>query len=157
MYAQTIEDIVAEAGRLFALRYHCSESIVIAVGEFYLEPYPELLTRVSDPFGGGLGGCRDELCGLLSGATLILGALFGRTSYQEDDKWLYAYVCAYRDEFIATNGTAVCRPLRDHYAEGGGRCGPLVASATDQLVRLIEQIASERPEAARQLARRLPA
>jgi C_GCAxxG_C_C family probable redox protein len=157
MTARTVDDIVAEAGRLFGLKHHCSEAIVIATGQFYLDPYPELLTRASDTFGGGVGGCRDELCGLLSGATLILGALFGRVSYREDDKWLYEIVKRYREGFIATNGTSVCRPLWEYYSADGGRCGPLVEDATRQLVELIERVADERPEAASRLARRAQA
>jgi C_GCAxxG_C_C family probable redox protein len=155
MTPMSVEDIVAEAAGLFELKHHCSEAIVIAAGRFYLDPFPEELVRASCSFGGGVGGCRDELCGLLSGATLILGALWGRVSFQEDDKWLYEIVCQYRDRFIATNGTSVCRPLRDYYAVDGGRCGPLVESATRQLVELIERVADERPDAAARLARRI--
>lgn len=151
---KTVQDIVDEAARLFDLRHHCSEAIVMATGHFYLSPYPEVLTRVSCPFGGGVGGCRDEICGLFGGATIVLGALWGRESYVEDDKWLYEIVCQYRDRFIADNGTTVCRPLRDHYAVDGGRCGPLVEYATRELVQLIERVADERPEAAMRLARR---
>lgn len=157
MTARSIDDIVADAAALFALRHHCSEAIVIAAGRFYLDPFPDELVRASCPFGGGVGGCREELCGLFSGATLILGALWGRLSYAEDDKWLYEIVCRYRDRFIATNGTTVCRPLRDYYAVDGGRCGPLVESATRQLVELIERVADERPDAAARLARRVTA
>ncbi|MGI6367179.1 MAG: C-GCAxxG-C-C family protein [Anaerolineae bacterium] len=149
-----LERIVADASRIFDLKHHCSEAIVMAVGGFYLDPYPDLLTRVACPFGGGVGGCRDELCGLVSGATIVLGALWGRTSYAEDDKWLYEVVCACRNRFIETNGTSLCRPLRDHYAVDGGRCGPLVEQATRDLVLLIEQTAQANPAAAARLARR---
>ena len=155
MTPRTIDEIVADAAELFGLRHHCSEAIVMATGRFYLDPFPDELVRASCPFGGGVGGCRDELCGLLSGAILLLGALWGRVSYLEDDKWLYEVVCQYRDSFVATNGTSVCRPLHDQYAADGGRCGPLVESATRQLVELIERVADERPDAAARLARRI--
>ena len=111
MTIRTMDDIVTEAARLFDLRHHCSEAILMATGQFYLEPFPDALIRASCPLGGGVGGCRDELCGLLSGAILVLGALWGRVSYAEDDKWLYEVVSEYRDWFIAANGTSICRPL----------------------------------------------
>lgn len=127
---------------------------MIAVGDYYLHPVPELLIRASCPFGGGVGGCRDELCGLVSAATLILGALWGRASSQEDDKWLYEVVCAYRDRFVAAHGGTLCRPIRDRYGQEGGRCDPVVEQGVRMLVELIEETADRLPERAAKLARR---
>ncbi|NLT73081.1 MAG: C_GCAxxG_C_C family protein [Chloroflexi bacterium] len=152
---RTVDDLVADAQALFDLRYHCSEAIAISTCRHYLDPFPAEIAQISCPFGGGVGGCRDELCGLLSGAVVALGALWGRQSCEEDDKWLYEVVCEYRDGFIQDNGTSVCRPLRDYYAQDGGRCGPLVADATRKLIELIERVAEQRPEAAARLARRV--
>ncbi len=148
------DQIIAEAGRIFAAKYHCSEAIVIAVGNYYLHPVPEVLIRASCPFGGGVGGCREELCGLLSGATLVLGALWGRTTSEEDDKWLYDVVCTYRDRFIAAYGETPCRPLRDRYSQEDERCLWLVQDATRMLVELIEETADRLPEKAQSLAQR---
>ena len=101
-----------------------------------------------------MGGCRDELCGVLSGATIVLGALWGRTSSQEDDKWLYEVVCAYRERFIAAYGETQCHPLRERYVESPTRCGPLVEDGVRILIELIEETADRLPEQAAKLARR---
>jgi len=150
----SVEDIVAEAERLFGLRHHCSEAIVMATGNYYLDPLPEILIRASCPFGGGVGGCREELCGLVSGAALVLGALWGRTTPQEDDRWLYDVICEYRQRFIDANGTTKCAPLRAVYEAQSRRCDPLVKEATRMLVEIIEEIADRMPEKAQVLARR---
>lgn len=127
---------------------------MIAVGDYYLDPVPEVLIRASCPFGGGVGSCRDELCGVLSGATLILGALWGRLSADEDDKWLYEIVRQYRERFAETFGDTACRPLRQGYEERGERCVPIVENGVRMLVELIEETADRLPEQAAKLARR---
>ncbi len=121
---------------------------MIAVGDYYLKPSVEILTRVSCPFGGGVGGCRDELCGVLSGATIVLGALWGRVASSEDDKWLYEAVCAYRERFIAAFGGSACRPLREPFEQRNERCVPIVTEGVRLLVELIEETAERLPEQA---------
>lgn len=155
MRKTTLEEIVAEAERLFEMRHHCSEAIVIATGGYYLDPLPEILIRASCPFGGGIGGCREEVCGLVSGATLVLGALWGRTTPQEDDHWLYEVVCEYRRRFIAAYGTTQCAPLREQYEAKAQRCTPLVKGATRMLLEIIEEVADRMPEKAQRLAHRV--
>ena len=45
-------DRIAEcAGELFVAGHHCSEAVVIAVGDHLFGKCPELLIRASDPFG----------------------------------------------------------------------------------------------------------
>ncbi len=127
---------------------------MIAVGDYYLGGVPEPLVRASGPFGGGVGGCRDELCGVLAGATLILGALWGRTRADEDDKGLYELVCTYRQRFLRAHGSTICRPLRQPYEERGERCVPVVQEGVRMLVELIEETADASPERAAKLARR---
>ena len=154
---ESAQGVVTEAGSLFAVKYHCSEAIVIAVGNAYMDPLPEVLIRTSCAFGGGLGGGREELCGLLSGAAIVLGALWGRTTNEEDDKWLYEVISDYRDRFIAAFGETPCRPLRDRYQAEHGGCGPLVEDATRMLIELIEETADRLPDKADRLARRIEA
>jgi len=112
---------------------------VLAVGEHYLAPLPEVLLRASNPFGGGVAGCRQELCGALSGSILILGALWGRTSSTEKDDHLKALVSRLREGFIARYGSAICQPIRDVARDEVIGCLPVVEAAIQMLVPLIEE------------------
>lgn len=112
--------------------------MVIAVGDHYLGKTPEILQRASCPFGGGIGGCYQELCGVLSGGTLILGALCGRASSSESDEELRALGCEFRQRFIDLAGSSQCQAIRDSLPDQPKRCLPIVEEGTRLLVELLE-------------------
>jgi len=118
---------------------------VIAVGDHYFGQVPELLVRASCPFGGGVGGSHQELCGVLGGGTLLLGALWGRASSAENDDFVRNLVCRFREQFIATAGNAQCQAILDGLPDEKGRCLPIVIEGTRILVKLIEEAAKEHP------------
>ncbi|MHB0858933.1 MAG: C-GCAxxG-C-C family protein [Anaerolineae bacterium] len=109
---------------------------MIAVGDRFFGRAPELLVRASDAFGGGIGGCHEEVCGVLSGGALVLGALKGRLSPSENDEALYALLRAFREQFIAMAGHSLCNPVRNRLPEQDKRCAPIVAEGTRILLEL---------------------
>ncbi len=111
---------------------------MIAVGDHYMGKTPELLLRASAPFGGGVGGCREEICGALSGGILVLGALMGRTLPTENDEHLRDLVRLLRDRFQAAMGHTHCNPIRNTLPEEERPCGPLVEQGARLIVELIE-------------------
>ena len=112
--------------------------MAIAVGDYYLDPSPALLKRVSCAFGGGVGGCRQELCGALGGGVVALGALYGREVVSEDDAELKELICKFRDAFIAHFGTSRCEPIRNAQPDVEKRCRGVVQEGTRLLVEVIE-------------------
>ena len=133
-------DRIAErAGELFVSGHHCSEAVVIAVGDHLFGKCPEVLIRASDPFGGGVALTREELCGVLSGGVMILGALRGRMSPTEDDKPLYALVARFRERFLALAGSTQCQPIFAGYPEKHKRCQPIVVAGTKLLMEMLEE------------------
>ena len=118
---------------------------MIAVGDRYLSDVSETLIRVSCPFGGGVGGCYEELCGVLSGATIVLGALWGRVTAAENDDLVRDLACRFRQHFIEANGSSQCRAIRDSLPDQPKRCLPVVQEATRVLAELIEEAAKEHP------------
>jgi len=94
--------------------------------------------RISTPFAGGVGGSEQEMCGVLSGGILLLGALWGRTSSQEDDSLVYRLASRFRDRFIALAGSSQCRAIRERLPERPKRCQPIVSGGIRTLVELIE-------------------
>jgi C_GCAxxG_C_C family probable redox protein len=113
--------------------------VVIAVGEHYMNPLPDVLVRASDTFGGGVGGSRKELCGALAGGVMLLGALWGRVSAQEDDTRVYELTKRFREQFLEEFGETICEPLRDMQPEAEKRCGDVVDRTVRILVALIEE------------------
>jgi C_GCAxxG_C_C family probable redox protein len=93
-------------------------------------------------FSGGVGNTREELCGALSGGVMIIGALFGRASVEEDDQPAIDLVARYRKRFLETFGHTRCSDLRDELIDAPGgldSCGELVAQAATVLIALIEE------------------
>ncbi len=112
---------------------------MIAVGDHYLGQTPEILVRVSCPFGGGLGGGREELCGVLSGGALLLGALWGRTTPTEKDEDLRMLVRRFRGWFLDRYGSTRCEAIRSQMPEMDKRCAPVVEEGTRTLVEMMEE------------------
>ncbi|HHX65547.1 MAG TPA: C_GCAxxG_C_C family protein [Chloroflexi bacterium] len=118
---------------------------MIAGGDHYLNPIPEVLVKASCPLGGGIGGCREDVCGLVTGGILIMGAIWGRTSPDEDDKPLYELARRFRQYFIDRFDTSVCDPIRKSFPESEKPCAPLVEDATRLLITMIEEAAQDEP------------
>ncbi|OGO05269.1 MAG: hypothetical protein A2Y73_08545 [Chloroflexi bacterium RBG_13_56_8] len=116
---------------------------MIAVGDHYWGKAPEILIRASCPFAGGVGGSREELCGVLSGGTILLGALRGRTSYQENDEAVRTLSDEFRKRFIAMAGSAQCKAVRDSLPDVYKRCAPIVEQGTRILMELLEEVPEE--------------
>ena len=111
---------------------------MIAVGDHYFGQVPEILLRASCPFGGGVGGCREELCGVLSGGILILGALRGRMSPTENDEGVRLQARQYRDWFIRRYGHCGCNPIRNQMPDVDKRCRSVVEEGARELVELLD-------------------
>ncbi len=111
---------------------------MIAVGDYLYGKCPELLVRVSNPFGGGVALTREEVCGVLSGSVMILGTLRGRVSPTEDDKPFYAEVAGFRERFLALAGSTKCRPIFEGFPEKQKRCQPIVVAGTRLLMEMLE-------------------
>jgi C_GCAxxG_C_C family probable redox protein len=105
---------------------------VLAVGgQLWGEVDPQIL-RMSSGLAGGLGCGHQELCGALSGGSMIIGALHGRTSPDDDDAECNRRVSEYRARFLQEFGTTCCQELRDngYGSEGQWPCSVLVEGAT---------------------------
>ena len=95
---------------LFLQGYNCSQAVFTAFApEMGLEE--KLALRMSGALGGGMGGLR-EVCGAVSSMFVILGALEGYdTPDQEAKQRLYRRIQTLGEQFRAENGTLICREL----------------------------------------------
>lgn len=107
---------------------------MLAVGEHLWGRVDEGLLRASSGLAGGLGCSHLELCGALIGGALIVGAMYGRTTPDEDDAECNRLICSYQEQFVRTFGTSRCFDLRasGYGSDGQWPCATLV----EQAVRL---------------------
>ena len=104
-------DHAAKARDLFLEGYNCSQAVVCAF-EDLTGLDRQTAARLSSSFGGGMGRLR-EVCGVVSGALLVLGILCGYDdpSDQEAKAAHYKLVQEFARRFKELNGSIICREL----------------------------------------------
>lgn len=100
-----------KAEELFRQGYNCAQSVFGAFADV-LGMSVEEATRIASPFGAGFGKLR-EVCGAVSGMTLLVGYLkgYGDPTDSESKKALYAFIQKMCGEFEETEGSLICREL----------------------------------------------
>ena len=73
---------------------------MLAVGGHILGDLDSLIVKMTNGFAGGVGGSRQEMCGALSTGVMIIGALHGRSSLEEDDLPAQRLAARYRPRRI---------------------------------------------------------
>ena len=103
-------------------KFNCAQSVLLAFGD--KTGLDEKTARaIADGMGGGVGGCKEEICGALSGAVLALGMLLPHV--EEDDQAakerIYATVSEFRRRFTERFGYCRCGDLLNHEASEADR------------------------------------
>jgi C_GCAxxG_C_C family probable redox protein len=125
--------------------------MVLAVGGHLLGETVSRAVRWATPFAGGLGGTRQEICGALSGAAMVIGALYGRDGPEGDRQQVNALTSRFRERSLVELGATRCQDLYNQIhaqAPGApGSCAVLTESAARLVLELLaeEQEQSEQP------------
>jgi len=140
MDKQTAKRIQQNAWRYLEQGYHCSEAILLAVGEGCLPEVDPLALRIATPFAGGIGGGHMEVCGALSGGIMLIGALYGRSDALTNDDHCLAQAAEFRERFLREFGFTTCQALKDNWVGQPGQesCKELTARAAEILIDLLE-------------------
>lgn len=99
------------AEQLFKQGYNCAQSVLLAFGDVTgLEK--DTAAKLASSFGGGLGRMR-EVCGAVSGASMVLGLVRGYSDPDdlEAKKAHYHLVQEFARRFKEQNGSIICREL----------------------------------------------
>ena len=109
---------------------------MLAVGEHLLGWLDDRTRRMACALGGGIGGSHQEACGALTGGVLVLGALYARSSPDQEDTELYGRVSAFREQFLAEFGFTRCAELQasGFGSDGTQPCSVLVERAAQILL-----------------------
>jgi C_GCAxxG_C_C family probable redox protein len=132
-------EIAELAAGLLREGYHCSEAVLLAVGPRVVRDWHPACVRMSTGFAGGMGGSRQDVCGALAGGVMVIGALFGRSTL-EDDALAQRLAKQFRERFVEAFGTTQCIRLREEVVEGEnglGSCAVLVQRTTMMLLQVL--------------------
>lgn len=100
-----------KAMALFCEGYNCAQSVVLAFSDL-LDVDEATLSRMSCSFGGGIGRLR-EVCGAVSGMSMVIGLLCGYEGPETGSVKAnhYTRVQDLAKAFEVQNGAIVCREL----------------------------------------------
>ncbi|MBQ7912272.1 MAG: C_GCAxxG_C_C family protein [Clostridia bacterium] len=99
-----------KAKELFKQGYACSQAVALAFVDL-VGVSREDITKLTLPFGGGLGRLR-LTCGAISGMAVVIGLLFAEDkATQENKKEVYAITQVLCEKFKAENGSLICADL----------------------------------------------
>jgi C_GCAxxG_C_C family probable redox protein len=134
-----------KAAALFDEGFACSQAVLGA----FCEPLGmdrALAMKIANGFGGGIAR-RQEICGAVSGAVMVIGLKYGRTEAgdMQAHKKTYEKVNAYCNAFEAKHGFIQCRDLlgcgMEEAKEKGlftSLCPKFVRDAADILEELMQ-------------------
>jgi len=134
------KDIMEKAKAMLDAGWHCSESVLIAVGENYFKISPEM-KQLSTPFAGGVGNTHHELCGALTGGLMVIGGAMGRSNNGTEDQACQDTAAAWREAFLTHFGQLRCCELRENWIGQPGQpdCSELVRQAAGVLMDLLAE------------------
>lgn len=120
--------------------FHCAESIANTIGELFPDN-SNLDCKVSSGFCGGIGRCRLDVCGALSGGIIVLGSIYGRDKGEGDISKLVDFSARLRQLFVDEFKTTVCRDVIENLENMPeyDNCKDLTAQTAWLLYNLIKE------------------
>lgn len=94
-----------KAKQLFEQGYACSQAVVLAFKDLF-NVDEETLSKLSLPFGGGLGRLR-LVCGAASGVAFVIGQIYGDLEKPK----VYDITRTIMEEVEKVNGSLICKDL----------------------------------------------
>lgn len=92
--------------------YNCAQAVIGAFTDKTGLTLEQSMA-IAGGFGGGVGGCHEELCGALSGGIMVLGLLFPHLcgGDAEGKKAFYQLTREFRERFLAIFSVTRCEDL----------------------------------------------
>ncbi len=109
---------------------------MLTVGEHLMGGSQPEAFKMCSLFAGGVGGCREEMCGALSAGVIILGALYGRSALTDDEQRAKQQAAEWRERFVSHFGATRCASIREEHATLEDGCAPVVQQAAALFLEL---------------------
>ena len=121
----------------FSRGFNCAESIVVPFSSAFGRDGAEMM-KLATPFGAGIGGRRD-LCGILTGGTMIIGLLHGRIDPADAEQKAIAYKMAarYYRWFKEKQKVRCSEIVRGKFTGHTDACVELMGEAQAKLLELV--------------------
>ena len=97
-----------KAKQLFEQGYACSQAVVLAFKDIF-NIDEETLTKLTLPFGGGLGRLR-LVCGAASGVAFVIGQIYGDLEKVK----VYEITRTIMEQVEKVNGSLICKELLEN-------------------------------------------
>lgn len=134
-----MENLRALATKYHDEGYNCAESVVKVSNECMQLHLPDEALRMVSILGGGVGGS-GCICGALSGACLVLGALVGRVDKDEKSKpEMNAPIKEFHTLWVNHFHSSCCRVLKSPANGGPVSCGDLIAETAEILDAYVKE------------------
>lgn len=136
MKVQEIKELVYAN---FDKGFHCAESIANAVYQMFPNKAVDC-THFASGFCGGVGKCKQDICGGLSGAIIALGGIWGRTQGGENIDQLVTITTKARTCFIQNFKSTKCCDVIENIKDVNGleNCRDMVAKFACELYFILE-------------------
>jgi len=112
---------------------------MLAVGGYYLGELTDREIQMTSGFAGGIGESFLNNCGAFSASVMIIGAIHGRTSADEEVLVCQDLAAQFQERFQERFDTLNCGKLREEkYGSGGAEpCSVLVERTARLLIDLL--------------------
>jgi len=119
--------------------FHCAEAIVNTINELF-PGKSNIQCNAASGFCGGIGGCKQDVCGALTGGVVALGFIYGRQKGSTDISKLVSLSAELRQLFITEFKTTVCMDIIENLENmiEYNDCKDLTAKASWILYNLIK-------------------
>lgn len=121
---------------------NCAQAVLCAYSErFGIDERTAF--RISEGFGGGIGGSHDGVCGAAAAAYMLAGLKNSSGSAADGltKKDTYALIRSLSEAFVSENGSSICRELLEMNGQRRMTCAERVASAS----RIVERFLLDDP------------
>lgn len=105
----TRRQIADKAAARFLGGFHCAESVLLTLAEYYGLSSP-LVPKIATPFGGGIARSA-SICGCVTGALMGIGAKYGRMRSSDDREKAYSVAASVMIAFEKRFGSLICYDL----------------------------------------------
>lgn len=133
------ETVERQAFETYMTGFHCAEVISKTIVGIFGDDNTWDIPNVASGFGGGIGSCKEDVCGILTGGVIALGRLYGRSAPGADINNLKDLIGEFRKTFIERVGSTKCPDILEKLGEQEemNKCKKLTAEMTGALWEII--------------------